>query len=84
MLGDGYFDGHEIQATNNSRGRCDKTEFYYGVFVGMNNSGRGHVISYDGIHINYWRTPLEEGGEVKVDNRFAYELLSSYGYEPFF
>jgi hypothetical protein len=57
---------------------------FSGGFVGMNNSGRGHVISYDGIHINYWRTPLEEGGEVKVDNRFAYELLSSYSYEPFF
>ena len=84
MLGDGYFDGHEIQVANNCRGRADKADFYYGGIGGIGNFGRGHVVSFDGIHINYWKTPIEDGGEVKVDNRFAYELLANYGYEPFF
>lgn len=79
FLFDEYFDNQPIKIVFGNTGRRDRLEFYYGGLFSPDGEGHGHVVSNDGVNINFWRLPDSEGGSVVIDDRFSYEQLSSHG-----
>lgn len=78
MLGDGYFDGHEIKVVYGATGRRDRFEFYYGGAFGVpDGAGHGHVVSNDGVNIHYWREP--NSSDPIIDDQWSTEELSKHG-----
>lgn len=76
---DGYFDGQPIKVRVGATGRRERLEFFYGGLFVPDGDGHGHVVSNDGVSINYWRLPDSEGGRVVVDDYFSSERLQDHG-----
>jgi len=73
------FEDYEVAVTKDAVcGNFDWLEFFYGGLATPDGKGRGEVVSYDGIHIHYWKLPKQEGGVVKIDNEFSTEMLKKH------
>lgn len=73
------FDGQDIKVIYGATGRRDRFEFYYGGFLSPDGVGHGHVVSNDGLNINFWRLPDSEGGRIVIDDRWSTEQLRDHG-----
>jgi len=83
LFGEELFEGKQIKVVFGNTGRRDRLEFYYGGMFAPDGYGHGHVVSNDGVNIHYWRLPDDEGGQVVIDDRLSFELLSTHGVGDF-
>lgn len=65
----GTFDGKDARIERGQTGRADRIDVYYGGLVEPKGDGHGHVVSNDGVYINYWRLPKIEGGTVVLNDQ---------------
>jgi hypothetical protein len=77
-VSDGYFDGYEIKVIRGATGRKNRFEFYYGGEGAPDGPGHGHVVSNDGMSINYWREP--NATIPTLDDMMKPKKLDDYGF----
>ncbi|WP_103530547.1 hypothetical protein [Streptomyces sp. SM11] len=68
----GTFDGKDARIERGQTGRVDRVDIYYGGSGwDPKGPGHGHVVSNDGVFINFWRLPDSEGGAIVLNDDYG-------------
>lgn len=67
----GTFDGKDARIERGQTGRADRIDVFYGGLTEPKGSGHGHVVSNDGVYINFWRLPESEGGAIVLNDQYG-------------